>query len=73
MAKCIITKKKNMTGNKISKSNKKTKKKFKINIKKKKIFDLFKSKFINLKITTKGIKILDKITITQAIKKYNKI
>ncbi len=69
MAKCLIIKKKFMNGNKISKSNIKTKKKFKINIKRKKIFDIIKNKFIRIKLSTKAIKCINKKPINKLIKK----
>lgn len=58
---CDLTNKKPITGNKISNSNRKTKRWFKINIFKKKIYDQYKKKWIKLKISSYGIRLIKKI------------
>ena len=56
----MITKKHVLFGNKVSKSNIKTKKKFYPNIKKVKVWSSDFNKYISLKISTKGLKVLYK-------------
>ena len=61
MAKCIITGKSWMNGKKVSNSNKKTKRKYKANIHKKKIYNEKTKKFQTIKISAKGLKYIDKL------------
>ncbi|WGH26102.1 MAG: 50S ribosomal protein L28 [Candidatus Shikimatogenerans bostrichidophilus] len=68
---CEITKKKSITGNKISHSNVKTKKWFKINIFKKKIYDINKKKWIKLKISNYALRLIKKLGLKKVFKKYN--
>ncbi len=68
MPKCSITGKSWMNGHKISHSNIKTKKRFKANIQKKRIFDTDTNKFITLKISTKALKTLNKTSLSKLIK-----
>ncbi|MDH3004943.1 MAG: 50S ribosomal protein L28 [Candidatus Shikimatogenerans sp. JK-2022] len=57
---CQISKKKPISGNSISKSNKKNKRWFKINIFNKKIYDVYKKQWIKIKISNYGLRILKK-------------
>ncbi|BBA85031.1 50S ribosomal protein L28 [Candidatus Nardonella dryophthoridicola] len=58
---CKITNRKNIIGFKRSHAMNKSKRKFKINIKKKKKIWLYdEKKFIKINISTKGIKIINK-------------
>jgi len=68
---CIITKKKTISGNRISHSNTKTKRKFKPNIATQKIWYSEKKKYIKLKLSSNGLKIINKLGLDKAIKKYN--
>lgn len=67
---CFITKKKTIFGNKISHSNRKTKRKFIPNIQKTKIWNSEKKMFIKLKISMKGLKIINKIGLNRTLKRY---
>ncbi|WP_212113206.1 50S ribosomal protein L28 [Candidatus Shikimatogenerans silvanidophilus] len=69
---CQITGKKMMVGNKISNSNIKTKRLFNINFFKKKFFIPSKKKWIKLKVSSHGIRIINKIGIEKALKYYYK-
>lgn len=66
---CQITGKKPMIGNKISHSNNKNKRCFQINLSKKKFFYSKKNKWITLKVSASGIKIINKIGIEKALKR----
>ncbi|BDT61514.1 MAG: hypothetical protein RDO_0420 [Flavobacteriales endosymbiont of Rhyzopertha dominica] len=66
---CKITNKKSIIGNKISKSNNKTKRWFKINIFKKKFYNYNIKKWIKMKISTKAIKLIKKKGFNFLIKK----
>ncbi|MDH3003699.1 MAG: 50S ribosomal protein L28 [Candidatus Shikimatogenerans sp. JK-2022] len=67
---CQLTQKKPIKGNKISHSNIKNKRWFKINIINKKIYNKKKNKWIKLKISTYGLRLLKKIEINKLINKY---
>ncbi|MDH3004417.1 MAG: 50S ribosomal protein L28 [Candidatus Shikimatogenerans sp. JK-2022] len=70
---CYITKKKPIRGNKISKSKNKNKRWFKINIIKKKIFDIKKNKWIKFKMSTSALRLIKKNGLIKLItKKYEK-
>lgn len=66
---CQITGKKAQNGNSVSHANNKTKRRFQINLFKKKFFLPESGKWINLKITTHGMRIINKIGIEEALKK----
>ena len=65
---CQITGKKAMVGNNVSHSNKKTKRKFNINLVKKKFFIPEENKWITLKLSTSAIRNINKKGITQVLK-----
>ncbi|WP_343189505.1 50S ribosomal protein L28 [Buchnera aphidicola] len=69
---CIITKKKPLFGNNRSHAMNATKKKFLPNLHKKKFWIANKNKFIKLKISTKGIRIINKYGIEKIISKIKK-
>lgn len=69
---CLITNKRTQYGNNVSHSNRKTRRTFFPNIQKIKIWMPEKKKFIHLKISCKGLKIITKTGINKFIKKiYN--
>ncbi|WP_185877975.1 50S ribosomal protein L28 [Blattabacterium cuenoti] len=68
---CELTGKKSMVGNKISHANNKNKRRFNINLLKKRFFLSKKKKWITIKICASTIKIIDKIGIENAIKRFN--
>ena len=66
---CQITGKKAMTGNNVSHSMNKTKRKFKPNLQVKRFFIPEEDKWVTLKISASGIRHIDKLGIFVAIKK----
>lgn len=65
---CQITGKKMMNGNSVSHSNIKTKRKFYPNLQTKKFFVPEENKFVTLKVSTSGIRTINKIGISAALK-----
>ncbi len=60
MAKCQVSGKSWMNGNRVSHSNIKTKHKLKANIQKKRIFEIESGKWVRLKISTRALRTLNK-------------
>lgn len=65
---CQITGKKSMVGNNVSHSNAKTKRTFNVNLQSKKFYHPELDKWITLKVSTKGIKTIDKKGLIKALK-----
>ena len=65
---CQLSGKKPMVGNNVSRSNKKTKRRFNINLIKKRFYIPSKGEWITLKITTSTLKTIDKKGISEVIK-----
>ncbi len=65
---CFVTKKRTLSGNKRSFSMNANKKKFLPNLHNKRFWIKEKKKFIKLRITAKGIKIIDKLGINKFLK-----
>ena len=65
---CQLSGKKPMFGNNVSHSNKKTKRRFDINLISKKFFIPSKGEWITLKITTSTLKTIDKKGISEVMK-----
>ena len=72
---CQISGKKAMVGNNVSHSNRKTKRRFNINLVRKKFYIPSEDKWITLKITTSTLKTIDKKGISEVLKiaKKNKL
>ena len=72
---CQISGKKAMVGNNVSHSNRKTKRRFNINLIRKKFYIPSEDKWITLKITTSTLKTIDKKGISEVLKiaKKNKL
>ena len=70
--KCEITDKKIMFGNNVSHSHRKTRRTWKPNIQKKKIFDEVTGKWITLKISARAIRTINKKGLHQVLKDINK-
>ncbi|BBA84940.1 50S ribosomal protein L28 [endosymbiont of Pachyrhynchus infernalis] len=70
MLKCIITNKKVLFGNNRSNAMNATRRKFFPNIHMKKFWIPSKNKYIKLKISTKGIRLIDKFGIENLLKKF---
>ncbi|MBK9525274.1 MAG: 50S ribosomal protein L28 [Bacteroidetes bacterium] len=66
---CDLTGKKAMTGNSVSFSNKKTKRKFNPNLHVKRFYVPELGEWISLKVSTSAIRTIDKIGISAAIEK----
>lgn len=66
---CQITGKYAKKGNYVSHANNKTKRSFKVNLSKKKFFLPSSKEWITLKISSHGIRIINKLGIEQALKK----
>jgi large subunit ribosomal protein L28 len=66
---CEITGKKPMSGHNVSHAHNKTKRKFRINLFKKRFYIPEEDRWITLKVSKEGIKLIDKIGITEALKR----
>lgn len=66
---CQITGKRTIVGNKVSHSNRKTKRTFMPNLQTKKFFIAEEDKWITLKVSTSGLRTINKIGISAALKK----
>ena len=64
---CDITGAKPMTGNNVSHANNKTKRIFSINLHWKKVWVEEISDFIRLRLTPKGLRIIDKVGVIEAL------
>ena len=65
---CDITGKRTVVGNRVSKSNRKTKRKFFPNLQKKCFYIAEKDQWITLKVCKKALKTIDKKGITAVLK-----
>ena len=65
---CQITGKKAMVGHNVSHSNKKTKRKFNINLVQKKFFIPEENKWVTLKVSTSALRTINKKGISAVIK-----
>lgn len=66
---CQITGKKTMTGNKVSHSNRKTKRVFQPNLFKKRFYIPEEDRWVMLKVSANGIRTISKIGISAALKR----
>ena len=66
---CQITGKRPTTGNRVSHANNKSKRRFIPNIQRHRIWVEEEARFITLKISTKGLRIIDKLGIQAVLKK----
>ncbi len=69
---CQITGKKAMTGNNVSHANNKTKRRFEINLFKKRFFIPSEEKWITLRVSANGLKTINKLGIEEAIERGRK-
>tara|TARA_Y100001980_G_C14544892_1_gene324193 strand:+ start:1473 stop:1709 length:237 start_codon:yes stop_codon:yes gene_type:complete len=65
---CDVTGKKPMFGNNVSHANNKTKRRFNINLQKKKFWLPDEKRFVTLRLSTRGIRIIDKKGISRVVK-----
>ena len=68
MAKCQVTGKRWMNGNKVTHSNIKTKKRWNPNIQSKRVFDVETGRWVRLKISTSALKTLNKKSLSQLMR-----
>lgn len=64
---CQVTGKKPMSGNRVSHANNRTKRKFNPNIQAKRFWLQSENRFIRLKVSAKGIKIITKLGIEKVV------
>ncbi len=65
---CQITGRKRMVGNNVSHSKRRTKRIFDLNLKTKKFWSESEQRFITLKVSCKGMRLIEKIGLDAAIK-----
>ncbi len=66
---CQVTGKRPTTGNNVSHANNKTKRRFLPNIQRHKYWVEKENRFVTLRLSTKGMKIIDKLGIDAVLKK----
>lgn len=66
---CQVTGKRPMTGNKVSHANNKTKRRFLPNIQNHSFWVEEEKRFVTLKLSTKGMRIIDKLGIKAVLEK----
>lgn len=66
---CQVTGKRPVTGNNVSHANNKTKRRFLPNIQKHKYWVETENRFVTLRLSTKGMRIIDKLGIDAILKK----
>ena len=64
---CMVTGKKPMPGNNVSHANNKTRRRFSPNIQSHKFWVNSENRFVKLRVSTKGMRIIDKIGIEQVL------
>ena len=69
MAICAVTGKRWMNGSKISHSNIKSPKRFGANIQSKRVWDVDAGRWVRLKISARGLKTLNKMSLREAMAK----
>lgn len=69
---CQITGKKAQVGNNVSHANNKSKRKFEVNLLKKRFFMPTEDKWISLKVSAHGLKTINKIGIEEAVARGRK-
>lgn len=67
MAVCAVTGKRWMNGSKVSHSNIKSPKRFHPNIQSKRIFDVESGRWVRVKISARGLKVLNKKGLREAL------
>ena len=69
---CQVTGKRPISGNHVSHSNRKTKRKFYPNLQKKRFYIPEKDRWVTLKITTKALRTINKLGIYEYLKRQEK-
>ena len=65
---CDVTGKKPMFGNNVSHAHNKSKRRFNVNLQKKKFWLPDENRYVTLRISTRGMRIIDKKGITRVVK-----
>ena len=65
---CDVTGKKPMFGNNVSHANNKSRRRFNINLQKKKFWLPDENRYVTLRISTRGMRVIDKKGITRVVK-----
>lgn len=65
---CQVTQKKALVGNKVSHSNRKTKRRFEINLQSKRYWFEEENRWIKLRVSARGMKIIDKRGLAAVVK-----
>ncbi len=69
---CELTGKKALTGNRVSFSNKKNKRQFKVNLMKKRFYLPEEDKWLTLRVSTSALRNINKKGITEVVKQARK-
>ena len=69
---CQVTGRKRMVGNNVSHSKRRTKRIFALNLKTKKFWSETEQRFVTLKVTTKGMRIIEKNGLDATLKDAQK-
>jgi large subunit ribosomal protein L28 len=64
---CQVTGKRPMTGNNVSHANNKTRRRFLPNLQKRRFWVAAENRFVTLRVTTKAMRIIDKLGIDQVL------
>jgi large subunit ribosomal protein L28 len=64
---CQVTKKRPSIGHKVSHANNKTKRRFNINLKEKRFWLEEQKRFIKLRVSTRGMRLIDKIGLEKVL------
>ena len=65
---CVVTGKRALVGNNVSHSNRKTKRRFEINLRSKRYWFEEENRWIHLRLSAKGMKIIDKRGLAEVVK-----
>ena len=66
---CQVTGRRAMTGNNVSHANNKTKRRFNLNLHDRKFWVPSEERFVKLRISNKGLRLIDKLGIDAVLKK----
>jgi len=69
---CDVTGKKPMFGNNVSHANNKTRRRFNVNLQKKKFWFPDEKRYITLRLSTRGMRVIDKKGISSVVKDLRK-
>lgn len=70
---CDVTGKKPMQGHNVSHANNKTKRRFEVNLQSKRFWVASQERFVRLRVSAKGMRIIDKLGIEQVLENIGKL